>query len=162
MLSESVSGFNIEYGVVGFPLRNMLYLVCSTTISYMIWYWVQVYFHPCSGAHACKGRAHGGGGAGAGHLADVARGHRLHPLCRQREQASANIHLKGQYRENVLLGLLEEELPMAPLGLLRKCLHPFVFHTSILTPILSPAMRESPVQLYEYVVCRLAWKRSQF
>jgi hypothetical protein len=35
VLSESVSGFNIEYGAVGLLLRSMLYLVCSTTNSYV-------------------------------------------------------------------------------------------------------------------------------
>jgi hypothetical protein len=38
----------------------------------------------------------------------------------------------------------------------RKCLHPVVLHTSILTPLLSPAVWESPVQLC--IVCRLSFK----
>ncbi len=46
---------------------------------------------------------------------------------------------------------------MAPL---RKCLHPVVLHASILTPVLSPAMWASSVQLC--VVCRLARKCSLF
>ncbi len=37
------------------------------------------------------------------------------------------------------------ELPMAPLGPLRECLHPVVLHTPILSPTLSPSRCESPV-----------------
>jgi hypothetical protein len=33
---------------------------------------------------------------------------------------------------------------VVPLGPFRKCLHPVVLHTSILTPTLTPAMWESP------------------
>jgi hypothetical protein len=44
-----------------------------------------------------------------------------------------------------LVLVLVEELPVAPLGPLRKCLHPGVLHTSILTPTLTLAMLENTI-----------------
>ncbi len=49
--------------------------------------------------------------------------------------------------------VLEEELPMAPLGPLRECLHPVVLYTSILSPTLTPSRCESPVQLCVFCTC---------
>jgi hypothetical protein len=44
-----------------------------------------------------------------------------------------------------LVLVLVEELPVVPLGPLRKCLHPGVLHTSILTPTLTLAMWEKTI-----------------
>ncbi len=46
-----------------------------------------------------------------------------------------------------LLGLLDDELPMAPLGPLRECRSSLVLHISILTSFSSSIMWEVPVPL---------------
>jgi hypothetical protein len=49
--------------------------------------------------------------------------------------------------------VFEEDLPIAPLGPLRECLHPVVLYTSILSPTLSPYRCESPVQFCALCTC---------